>query len=498
MNKTLKALLIWIGVFVAVILAWNFMRDEPREWRAYEDFTADVEADRVIGVTLHPDQLDVELLDGSSYSVSGSIDPEMAGRLREQEVYVEWGGGDDEGQGCSALFMVWGPVLLIVALWIYFMKRMGGGAGGINAFKLLKSPARLLEEKATATFADVGGSSAAKTQLGDVVSYLRDAKPWTDAGARVPRGILLEGPPGCGKTLLARAVAGETKAKFYYISASEFVEMFVGVGASRVRDLFETARKNAPAVVFIDEIDAVGRRRGSGIGPSHDEREQTLNQLLVCLDGLERNQRVAVIAATNRADILDPALVRPGRIDRRIIIPPYDADERLEILEIHARGKKLAADADLKTIADATEGATGADLESMMNEAALLAVRRSLAAGVKKNIEITAEDLEAALATRSERELAFDRLDMILVESASQMSEVTGRARARFLLADGSRAEGEVVWADAAFIKIHTGDGSRILAKSQIAAVEALAGTEAVGRDDLAPDQLAGRVPGVG
>jgi len=371
------------------------------------------------------------------------------------------------------------------------------GGSAANLLELRKSPARVLEEQATATFADVGGCAEAKQQLGDLVSYLHDAAPWIAAGARVPRGTLLEGSPGCGKTLLARAVAGETGAKFYYIAASEFVEMFIGVGAARVRDLFETARKNAPAVIFIDELDAVGRRRGSGIGASHDEREQTLNQLLVCLDGLERADRVVVIAATNRPDVLDPALIRPGRIDRRIVIPAFEEDQRLEILEIHARGKRLAADADLRALAAATEGASGADLESMINEAAVLAVRRALDAGDGARVEITAEYLGRALATRSDRELTFDRLDMILVESASQMSEVTGRARARLVLADGTRIEGEVVWADATFVKVRTDDDSRVIAKRQIVHIEALAGTEAVDRSELAPDRLAGKLPGL-
>jgi cell division protease FtsH len=494
MNKSLKTLLIWIGLLLLVVFAWNLVQDDrPVERRGYADFTADVEAERVVAVLMAEGHFDVDLDDGSRYSVEGYVHPEMVEKLAENEVFLDW---ERKSSLLSSSLIIWAPVLLLVVLFFYFLRRMRGGSF-TSILELRKTPARLLEEKATATFADVGGSVEAKRQLGDLVSFLRDPAPWVSAGARVPRGTLLEGPPGCGKTLLARAVAGETRAKFYLVAASEFVEMFVGVGAARVRDTFETARKNAPAVVFIDELDAVGRRRGSGIGASHDEREQTLNQLLVCLDGLERADRVVVIAATNRPDVLDPALVRPGRFDRRIVIPPFSEDDRLEILEIHARGKRFAAGADLGGVAAATEGASGADLESMINEAAVLAVRRSLAAGDGAAVEITADDLRGARAARTDRELTFDRLDMILVESASQMSEVTGVARARVVLADGTRVEGEVVWADASFVKLRSGGEGRILAKRQIVHIEALAGTEAVDRGELAPDRLAGKLPGL-
>ncbi len=496
MKKAAKTLLIWIGLVVVVALVALVVSDEPAEWRDYATFVADLEAGTVAGVRVVDNRIDVDKIDGSRYSTYGFPDGDALESLADQGVPITW---EEESSLSTTMLLTWGPVLLIVGLWIFFMKRMGGGSTA-NIFQLRKSPARLLEEGATATFADVGGCAEAKQQLGDVVSYLRDPRPWIEAGARVTRGVLLEGPPGCGKTLLARAVAGETEAKFYFIAASEFVEMFVGVGAARVRDLFEIARKNEPAVIFIDELDAVGRRRGSGIGASHDEREQTLNQLLVCLDGLERSDRVVVIAATNRPDVLDPALVRPGRIDRRIVIPPFDRSQRLEILRIHARGKKLAEHADLERVAAETEGASGADLEALINEAALLAVRRSVdAGGGNGGVMIAAEDLRAALATRAERELAFNRLDMVLVESASQISEATGLARARFLLADGTRAEGEVAWADAAFVKLRAaGDGpGRVIAKRQIVAIETLSGTEDVDRGELVPDRLAGRTPGL-
>ncbi len=497
MSKSLRTLLIWIILFGVVIVSYNLLSDKPAEWREFDNFRTDAEAGTVVEVRVVDNRVDVELIDGSKYSAYGFIDEDTIARLADQGVAISWG---EPSSFPSKMLLIWGPVLLIVGLWLFFMKRMGGG-GTTNILELRKSPARVLDEQATATFADVGGSAEAKAQLGDVVSYLRDPAPWISAGARMPRGTLLEGPPGCGKTLLARAVAGETDAKFYLIAASEFVEMFIGVGAARVRDLFEIGRKNAPAVIFIDELDAVGRRRGTGIGASHDEREQTLNQLLVCLDGLERSDRVVVIAATNRPDVLDPALVRPGRIDRRIVIPPFEQAERREILEIHARGKSLAADVDLEAVAAATEGASGADLESLLNEASLLAVRRSVAAGDNAPATITATDLDQHLTARAEREFDFDRLDMVLVESTSQMSEVTGLARARFRLADGTSAEGQVVWADAAFVKIRPGTGvagrGRVIAKSQIVSIEPLAGTEGVDRGELAPDSLAGKMPGL-
>jgi ATP-dependent Zn protease len=322
--------------------------------------------------------------------------------------------------------------------------------------------------------------------------------------------VLLEGPPGCGKTLLARAVAGETSAKFYMVSASEFVELFVGVGAARVRDMFETAAKNAPAVLFIDELDAVGRRRGSGIGGSHDEREQTLNQILVCLDGVEKNAHVVVLAATNRVDCLDRALLRPGRFDRRIVIPPPNRDARLEIFTIHTRGKRLDGGVDLERLAERAEGLSGADIESLANEAALLTVRRARATN-DDGVVVRTEDFERALKPFIERESRFDKLDVLLIESESQLAEPAGRARVRLTLEDGRSLEGEVVWATASMIKIRrdggaggaggsdgtdgsAADGAVVVPKFKVVRVEALGGTESARPDDVVRDAWAGRL----
>jgi ATP-dependent 26S proteasome regulatory subunit len=307
--------------------------------------------------------------------------------------------------------------------------------------------------------------------------------------------VLLEGPPGCGKTLLARAVAGELDAKFYATSGSEFVEMFVGVGASRVRDTFETARTNAPAVIFIDELDAVGRRRGSGVGSAHDEREQTLNQLLVSLDGFVANDRVVVIAATNRSDILDPALLRSGRFDRRIRVPPLDRAARMQVLAVHTRDKPLANDVSLESIADQTAGFNGSQLESLTNEAALLAVRRSRMDG-NGAVFVTAADFSRALQPHDAQQLLFNRLDSVLVESTTQIAQPTGRAIVRLQLQDAF-LEGEVVWVDSAFIKIrNVNDGTEtIIPKQQVVTIQALPGTELADVEDIRRDPWAGRHP---
>ncbi|HSG71445.1 MAG TPA: AAA family ATPase, partial [Planctomycetaceae bacterium] len=345
------------------------------------------------------------------------------------------------------------------------------------------------------TFDDVGGCAEAKEELGDVIDFLRNPERWRKAGVRLPRGILLEGPPGCGKTLLARAVAGEASAKFFLASASEFVEMFVGVGAARVRDMFEQALKEAPAIVFIDELDAVGRRRGSGIGAANDEREQTLNQLLVCLDGFEPNDQVVVLAATNRADILDKALVRPGRFDRRLAIPMPSHEDRIGILKIHCEPIPLSPDVSLDALARKTEGLNGAQIENLVNEAAMLAVRRARYEN-QDHTEILMRDFDTVLTKKKEAGLLFDQLDSVLIESVTQLAEPTGRAVVRIRLIDGTEMEGEVAWMDAAMVKLKSSSGGDlIVAKNQIAKIEALEGTEQARLDDLKPDTWLSRSP---
>jgi cell division protease FtsH len=387
--------------------------------------------------------------------------------------------------------------VVVVVVLVFFARRMKGNATDI--LSLGKSRARLVgEDTNKITFQDIGGCEEAKQLLGDVIDYLKNPQRWAQSGARLPRGILLEGPPGCGKTLLARAVAGETQAKFYMVSASEFVEMFVGVGAARVRDMFDTAAKQPPAIVFIDELDAVGRRRGSGVGTGHDEREQTLNQLLVCLDGFSDHKAVVVLAATNRADILDQALLRPGRFDRRIRVPALSRDDRLQVLQVHLRNKPLAEDVSLGDLADRTEGCNGADLENLANEAALLAVRRARQENGSAPM-LHMDDFSRALEASQSRSRTFNKLDAVLIESNTQLAEPTGRAVVRVTMVDDVIFEGEVVWADASFVKIRNlADSSdSILAKSRIQKIESLTGTEAADRADVKTDAWAGRLPGV-
>src|SRR3954469_15438346 len=281
----------------------------------------------------------------------------------------------EEGSLLMTLLVSWGPMLLLIGVWVYFMRQMqGGGKGG--AFSFGKSKARMLDENNnTVTFADVAGCDEAKEEVKEVVDFLKDPQKFQKLGGRIPRGLLLVGPPGTGKTLLAKGIAGEAKVPFFSISGSDFVEMFVGVGAARVRDMFENAKKNAPCIIFIDEIDAVGRQRGAGLGGGNDEREQTLNQMLVEMNGFETNLGVIVVAATNRPDILDPALLRPGRFDRQITVDRPDVNGREAVLKVHARNKPLDSTVDLKVIAMRTPGFSGADLENLLNEAALVAAR---------------------------------------------------------------------------------------------------------------------------
>ncbi len=305
----------------------------------------------------------------------------------------------------------WGPILLLIAVWIFFMRQMQSGGGKAMSFG--KSRAKLLSEsQAKITFNDVAGIDEAKDELEEVVSFLKDPKKFSRLGGRIPKGVLLVGSPGTGKTLLGRAIAGEAGVPFFSISGSDFVEMFVGVGASRVRDLFVQGKKNAPCIIFIDEIDAVGRHRGAGMGGGHDEREQTLNQLLVEMDGFESNEGVILIAATNRPDVLDPALLRPGRFDRQVVVPRPDVRGRLKILQVHARKVPLGEDVELEVIAKGTPGFSGADLENLVNEAALLAARAN------KN-EVNRQDLEAA---KDKVMMGAERRSMVITEEEKKVT----------------------------------------------------------------------------
>ena len=377
-NAGLYALL----AIVVIALGTAFFDKQPQSretWR-YSDFIQAVEKGRVAQVRLSPDRSRalVKPQDGTQVIVNLPEDPDLIGILTQNNVDISVLPQTDEGFWFKALSSLFVPVLLLVGL--FFLLRRAQSGPGSQAMNFGKSKARVqMEPQTQVTFGDVAGIDQAKLELNEVVDFLKNADRFTAVGAKIPKGVLLVGPPGTGKTLLARAVAGEAGVPFFSISGSEFVEMFVGVGASRVRDLFEQAKTNAPCIVFIDEIDAVGRQRGAGLGGGNDEREQTLNQLLTEMDGFEGNTGIILIAATNRPDVLDAALLRPGRFDRQVVVDRPDYAGRLEILKVHSRGKTLAKDVDLERIARRTPGFTGADLSNLLNEAAILAARRSLA-----------------------------------------------------------------------------------------------------------------------
>lgn len=376
-NAGLYALL----AIVVIALATAFFDKQPQSretWR-YSQFVQEVEKGRVERVSLSSDRSKalVTPLDGEKKVVNLPNDPELIDLLTKNNVDIAVLPQTDEGFWFKAASSLFFPVLLLVGL--FFLLRRAQSGPGSQAMNFGKSKARVqMEPQTQVTFGDVAGIDQAKLELNEVVDFLKNADRFTAVGAKIPKGVLLVGPPGTGKTLLARAVAGEAGVPFFSISGSEFVEMFVGVGASRVRDLFEQAKANAPCIVFIDEIDAVGRQRGAGLGGGNDEREQTLNQLLTEMDGFEGNTGIILIAATNRPDVLDAALLRPGRFDRQVVVDRPDYAGRSEILKVHARGKTLAKDVDLDRIARRTPGFTGADLSNLLNEAAILAARRNL------------------------------------------------------------------------------------------------------------------------
>ena len=478
---------IWV-VLIAGFLVLFQLSGRGAEWAGFEAFEGDADSGRISELHIQDNQLLVSTTDGREYRTLGLLDEEELQSLSEAGVQIHWG---EPKNLLRTLLTIGLPLVLLLGLIVFFLRR--STSGGMNIMELKKSRARLVDDSAKAHFEDVGGCEEAKRQLADVVDFLREPERWAKANVRLPRGILLEGPPGCGKTLLARAVAGETDAAFYFVSGSEFVELFVGAGAARMRDMFDVARKNLPAVIFIDELDAIGRRRGSGIGPAHEEREQTLNQLLVNLDGFDRNDRIVVIAATNRPDVLDNALVRPGRFDRRIQVPALELVERVQVLRVHTRGMQLAEDVDLEELAAQAEGASGAQLESLVNEAGLLAVRR---AGSEPGgaVRITRADFVAAEDPRRLEAGFFDQVDGMLLESTSQLARSPGRAMVCVSLTDGTRVVGELVWADASFLKVRAAeDGGVLVAKSQVKTIQALAGTEELDPEDLNRDAWAGR-----
>jgi cell division protease FtsH len=360
-----------------MILLFNlFNKPKPTQDRLnYSDFITAVDGGKVKSVVISGNDVIGKYTDGKEFRTYRPTDASISETLLEKKIEVS-AKPEEEKFSWFSLFISWFPLILLVGVWIFFMRQMQAGGGKAMSFG--KSRAKLLtESQGKITFEDVAGIEEAKEELEEIIQFLKEPKRFTKLGGRIPKGVLLMGPPGTGKTLLARAIAGEAGVPFFSISGSDFVEMFVGVGASRVRDLFVQGKKNAPCIIFIDEIDAVGRHRGAGLGGGHDEREQTLNQLLVEMDGFESNEGVILIAATNRPDVLDPALLRPGRFDRQVIVPRPDVKGREMILKVHAKKVPLAADVNLELMARGTPGFSGADLSNAVNEAALLAARRN-------------------------------------------------------------------------------------------------------------------------
>ncbi len=385
-----RNLLVWIAILIVAVVMGNVllgsMNPQPTRDVAFSDFINDVEQGAVQSVSIHGEEITGEYRNGERFATTAPDYPDLVNNLRQNNVRISAQSTEQRGFLYS-LLSAW-PLLLLIAVYIYFMRNMNAGRGGGGAMGFGKSRARLLNENTQrVTFEDVAGIDEAKDELHEVVDFLRDPQKFQRLGGKIPKGCLLVGPPGTGKTLLARAIAGEAGVPFFSISGSDFVEMFVGVGASRVRDMFEQGKKNAPCIIFIDEIDAVGRSRGAGLGGGNDEREQTLNQLLVEMDGFEANEGVILIAATNRPDVLDNALLRPGRFDRQIVVPNPDISGRTKILDVHLKKVPKGPDVDSKVIARGTPGFSGADLANLVNEAALLAARRNKKVVTMKDLE---------------------------------------------------------------------------------------------------------------
>ncbi|SHI91468.1 membrane protease FtsH catalytic subunit [Malonomonas rubra DSM 5091] len=389
MSQFQKNLALWLVISLLMIMLFNMMTQRETEQKQinYTEFLTALDSGQVTNITIQGTQINGVYEDGAKFQTNAPPDMELIPELKEKGIIIEAKPVDDQGFWFT-LLVSWGPILLLIAVWIFFMRQMQSGGGKAMSFG--KSKAKLLTDtQGQVTFKDVAGVDEAKQELEEVVEFLKDPKKFTKLGGKIPKGVLLVGSPGTGKTLLARSVAGEAGVPFFTISGSDFVEMFVGVGASRVRDLFLQGKKNAPCIIFIDEIDAVGRHRGAGLGGGHDEREQTLNQLLVEMDGFESNEGVILVAATNRPDVLDPALLRPGRFDRQVVVPRPDVKGRLKILQVHSRKVPMDESVDLEIVAKGTPGFSGADLANLINESALLAARAN-------KTKVDKDDLDAA------------------------------------------------------------------------------------------------------
>ena len=377
----LRNLAMWAVIIVLTIGLYNMFKNPQSSATRdnkiiFSEFLTEVDNGRVVQVEIQGNNIKGILSDGNNFITYSPNDPNLIQKLTDKGVSISAAPLDEKMPSLFGVLLSWFPMLLLIAVWIFFMRQMQGGRGGAMGFG--KSKAKLMNEiKGKVTFNDVAGVEEAKEEVEEVVEFLKDPRKFSRLGGKIPRGCLLVGPPGTGKTLLARAIAGEAGVPFFTISGSDFVEMFVGVGASRVRDMFEQGKKNSPCIIFIDEIDAVGRSRGAGLGGGNDEREQTLNQLLVEMDGFDTNEGVIIIAATNRPDVLDPALLRPGRFDRQVVVSLPDIIGREKILKVHSKKITMAPDVNLRTIARGTPGFSGADLANLVNEAALLAARKN-------------------------------------------------------------------------------------------------------------------------
>jgi len=447
LNNFGKNLALWIVIGLLLVALFNLFQTSsnrgPQSTLAFSDFLADINRGQVADVTIQGNNISGHFTDSRSFTTYAPNDPNLVNRLMEKGVRITAAPVDENVPSLFGILISWFPMLLLIGVWIFFMRQMQGGGGRAMGFG--KSRARLLTEKVgRITFEDVAGIDEAKQELEEIVEYLKDPQKFQRLGGKIPKGVLLVGPPGTGKTLLARAIAGEANVPFFTISGSDFVEMFVGVGASRVRDMFEQGKKNAPCIIFIDEIDAVGRHRGAGLGGGNDEREQTLNQLLVEMDGFEANEGVILIAATNRPDVLDPALLRPGRFDRQVVVPNPDVVGREKILKVHMRKVPLGTDVDPKIIARGTPGFSGADLANLVNEAALMAARRGKRSVSMSEFEMAKDKVmmgaerRSMVMTEDEKKLtayheAGHALCMLYAEGHEPLHKVTIIPRGRAL-----------------------------------------------------------------
>ncbi len=411
-----KNLAMWAIIVFLTIGLYNMFKNPQSNLSKnnqvnFSEFLTEVENGRVVKVEIKGNNINGVLSDGNSFSTYAPNDPNLIEKLSSKGVAISAAPLDEKMPSLFGVLLSWFPMLLLIAVWIFFMRQMQGGKGGAMGFG--RSKAKMMNElKGKVTFNDVAGVEEAKEEVEEVVEFLRDPKKFSRLGGKIPRGCLLVGPPGTGKTLLARAIAGEAGVPFFTISGSDFVEMFVGVGASRVRDMFEQGKKHSPCIIFIDEIDAVGRSRGAGLGGGNDEREQTLNQLLVEMDGFDTNEGVIIIAATNRPDVLDPALLRPGRFDRQVVVSLPDIIGREKILKVHSKKISMAPDINLRTVARGTPGFSGADLANLVNESALLAARKN------KRI-VTNQEFEEA---KDKVMMGAERRSMVMTEEEKKLT----------------------------------------------------------------------------